>query len=110
MDENNIAQLSGKIEKDIRKGYTGGSVDVFIPQGKNIKCYDVNSLYPFVMYSCEMPIGKPTYFEGDITKINSNAFGFFYCKITAPKNILHPIIQTHVKTPNGTRTLSPIGT
>jgi hypothetical protein len=110
MDKKNIPQLTGKIEKDIRNGYTGGSVDVFKPRGKNIKCYDVNSLYPFVMFNYSMPTGQPTYFEGDITKVNENAFGFFYCKITAPNDILHPIIQTHVKTNNGIRTLSPIGT
>jgi hypothetical protein len=109
METENIPQIFGKIEKDIRKGYTGGSVDVFIPRGKNIKCYDVNSLYPFVMYSNKMPIGKPTYFEGDILNLNKDAFGFFYCKITAPDNILHPIIQTHVKIGNSTRTISPIG-
>lgn len=110
MKEKNIPQLKGKIEKDIRSGYTGGSVDVFIPRGKNIKCYDVNSLYPFVMYSKEMPIGKSTYFEGNIFNINKDAFGFFYCKIEAPNNIKHPILQTHVKTNEGIRTLSPIGT
>jgi hypothetical protein len=110
MEKTNIPQLSGKSEKDIRKSYTGGSVDMYIPKGKNIKCYDVNSLYPFVMYSNEMPVGKPRYFNGDIRLIKDNPFGFFYCEIIAPENILHPIIQTHVKTPNGTRTLSPIGT
>jgi DNA polymerase type B, organellar and viral len=57
-----------------------------------------------------MPIGVPTYFNGDIRKIDENAFGFFYCKIKAPDDILHPILQTHVKTKNGTRTISPIGT
>jgi DNA polymerase type B, organellar and viral len=49
MKDENIPQLSGKIAKDIRQGYTGGSCDVFIPQSKpgvRIKCYDVNSLYP----------------------------------------------------------------
>lgn len=57
-----------------------------------------------------MPVGFPTYFEGDIFNIDKDAFGFFYCKIIAPENILHPILQTHVKTNHGTRTISPIGT
>jgi len=50
MKEKTIPQLSGKIAADIRSGYTGGSCDVFIPKSENgikIKCYDVNSLYPF---------------------------------------------------------------
>jgi hypothetical protein len=49
MEIENILKLTGNIESDIRKGYTGGSTDMFIPKGKNIKCYDVNSLYPSVM-------------------------------------------------------------
>jgi DNA polymerase type B, organellar and viral len=113
MKEENIPKLSGKIANDIRTGYTGGAVDMYIPKSKpevKIKCYDVNSLYPSQMQSQLMPIGSPTYFEGNILKINPNAFGFFYCKIKTPDNILHPILQTHVKTDNGMRTISPIGT
>nr|UEP17199.1 hypothetical protein [Russula sp.] len=113
MQEENIPQLSGKIANDIRQGYTGGSCEVYIPQSKpgiKMKCYDVNSLYPSQMESRLMPVGKPNFFKGDITLINENAFGFFYCKIIAPDNITHPILQTHVKTPGGIRTIAPIGT
>jgi hypothetical protein len=113
MEENLIPQLSGKIAENIRKGYTGGAVDMYIPEskpGKPIYCYDVNSLYPSQMQSQLMPVGTPSYFEGNIRKIDQNAFGFFHCKIIAPDDILHPILQKHVKTANGIRTLSPIGT
>jgi len=51
--ENTIPQLSGKIAQDIRQGYTGGAVDVYIPKppnGVKIKGYDVNSLYPKQMF------------------------------------------------------------
>jgi DNA polymerase type B, organellar and viral len=52
MDEENIPQLSGKIANDIRSGYTGGAVDMYIPEppkGVKIKSLDVNSLYPSQM-------------------------------------------------------------
>jgi hypothetical protein len=107
-----ISQLSGQTANEIREGYTGGAVDMYIPEnpdGTKIHAYDVNSLYPFTMDEFDMPVGKPVLFEGDIRKIDPNAFGFFYCKIIAPDDIKHPIIQTHVKT-NGMRTISPIGT
>jgi hypothetical protein len=110
MEDNLIPQLSGKIAKDIRSGYTGGAVDMYIPEGEVVYAYDVNSLYPFVMKEYPMPTGKPVYFEGDIRATVPNAFGFFYCKIIAPDDIKHPILQTHVKTTNGIRTISPIGT
>nr|UEP17201.1 hypothetical protein [Russula sp.] len=110
MKKVNIPQITGKIAKDIRQGYTGGAVDMYIPEGRDIKCLDVNSLYPSQMESRLMPIGKPTYFEGDIRKIDINAFGFFYCEIIAPDDILHPIIQTRVKIHGVNKTIAPIGT
>lgn len=113
MKKINIPKLSGKIANDIRSGYTGGSCDVFIPQSKpkvKIKCLDVNSLYPFIMVNSCLPVGTPNYFKGDILKIDPNAFGFFYCKINAPNNIEHPILQTKVKINGITKTIAPIGT
>lgn len=56
-----------------------------------------------------MPIGKPIFFQGDIRKINKNSFGFFYCKINCPNNLEHPILQTHVETNNGIRTIAALG-
>src|SRR5258706_13112869 len=112
MKDENIPQLSGKIAKDIRSGYTGGAVDMYIPENtanEEVFCYDVNALYPAQMHSQLMPVGKPTYFKGDIRVIDPKAFGFFYCKITAPDNLIHPILQTHVKTNSGTRTIAPLG-
>ena len=41
-----------------------------------VYCYDINSLFPSVMAEYPMPIGKATYFEGDIRKYNPDAFGF----------------------------------
>ena len=112
MQQNTIPQITGQIGKNIRSGYTGGAVDMYIPQppkGVKIKGYDVNLLYPSQMDSQLMPIGNPTYFNGDIINFNKNAFGFFYCKIIAPDDIKHPIIQTRTKINGLTKTISPIG-
>ena len=80
-----------------------------LPIDKQIYVYDVNSLYPYVMNEFAYPVGTPTYFEGDILKENPEVFGFFYCKIQTPNNLLHPILQLHHKTEGGTRTVSPLG-
>jgi hypothetical protein len=112
MVENTIPQISGEVAKNIRSGYTGGAVDMYIPEPpKDVKinAFDVNSLYPSQMQSQLMPIGMPTYFNGNILKINENAFGFFYCKIIAPDDIKHPILQTRVKVNGITKTIAPIG-
>lgn len=80
--------------------------------------YDVNSLYPYVMRDCPMPVGKPTLFEGDITKITEGTgfdlikkpFGFFEVEVTAPSNMKIPLLQTKLKTKNGYRAIAPLGT
>ena len=122
MPDNSIYQLHGKIETNIRQSYTGGATDVYIPHNRitsylntnNIEyetlyCYDVNALYPTVMANMPIPIGLPTGFSGDITKIDPDAFGFFYCNITSPAILDHPILQQRVKTVDGTRTIAGLG-
>jgi DNA polymerase type B, organellar and viral len=109
MKESTIPQIMGQVSKNIRSGYTGGSVDMYIPNGIKIRAYDVNSLYPSQMQSQLMPVGMPTYFNGNILNFNENAFGFFYCKIIAPDDIKHPILQTRVKINGVTKTIAPIG-
>jgi DNA polymerase type B, organellar and viral len=112
LKKDEIPQLSGQIAKDIRQSYTGGAIDMYIPkapEGVKIYGYDVNSLYPYVMKEFDMPTGKPIQFYGDIRKYELDAFGFFYCKIIAPNNLKHPILQTHVKTKNGIKTMAPLG-
>jgi len=119
MPKNKIYQLLGNIEKDIRESYTGGAVDVYIPHNRTesifsrlyqfLYYYDVNSLYPFIMAKTLMPVGKPIFFEGNIRKIEPNAFGFFYCKITSPGFLEHPILQRRIKTKDGIRTIAGLG-
>jgi hypothetical protein len=82
---------------------------MYKPYGKNVKSYDVNSLYPSQMLAQDMPVGKPIYFDGDIFETNSNPFGFFEVEVEAPDNLIYPILQTKVKTNNGYRTITPIG-
>lgn len=121
-----IPLIEGDLFNQLKKGYTGGSVDVYKPQpepNEKVYRYDVNSLYPSVMKQNEMPIGNPIYFEGDINLIKEDTgynlikkpFGFFEVKVTAPdyykdKPMKIPILQTRIKTKNGLRTVAPLGT
>ena len=114
-----IYQLHGKVEHFIRKSYSGGAVDVYIPHNKisvwlneynTLFGYDVNALYPTVMAQKLMPVGKPIAFDGNIRKIDPNAYGLFYCKITSPDFLMHPILQRVILTKNGKRTVAGLGT
>ena len=118
MPKDTIYQLLGRVEKDIRQSYTGGAVDVYIPHNKIVGLmnsftrlfyYDVNSLYPTIMAKYLMPIGKPIFFDGDIRRVEPNAYGFFYCKITSPMDLKHPLLQRRIKTSDGLRTIAGLG-
>jgi hypothetical protein len=120
MPANTIFSLHGKIEQEIRLAYTGGAVDVYIPHNKigsffsktfrKLYYYDVNSLYPTVMAQGLMPVGLPTVFDGDIRAIEPQATGFFYCEITSPSYLEHPLLQRKINTGEGVRTVAGLGT
>jgi hypothetical protein len=120
MPSDTIYQLHGIIEKNIRQSYTGGAVDLYVPHNKignfiesneneKIFQYDANSLYPCVMANKPMPVGKPIAFLGDIRRVEPGAYGFFYCNITSPEFMQHPILQRRIKTESGLRTIAGLG-
>jgi hypothetical protein len=112
LKESKIPLIYGEHYKFLKKGFTGGSVDIYKPSGKMIHRYDVNSLYPFIMKSTPMPVGYPVYFEGDISLTGNikDLFGFFEVEVQAPSDLKIPFLQTRVKTENGgIRTISALG-
>jgi hypothetical protein len=46
---------------EIKKGHNKNDPDMYIPCGKNIYAYDINSLYPFVMKSFVITTGNSLY-------------------------------------------------
>lgn len=65
----NFPVMDLQTDKDIRQAYRGGFTYVNPKfQNKDIGkgiVFDVNSLYPSVMYDCLLPFGKPIFFEGE---------------------------------------------
>ena len=60
--------LPVELDRDIRRAYKGGFTHLMErfknARGLQGKQYDVNSLYPWVMYTKLLPYGFPKYFEG----------------------------------------------
>jgi hypothetical protein len=100
--EDEVCIIKGVSFKDIKESYTGGSTDMFIPYGKNIFGYDINSLYPYAMKNKMMPINNMKYFEGSLLEV---PFGFLFVEVSCPDNLHIPILQIH----NKNRTVSPLG-
>lgn len=54
--------FDGSLFYDIKKGYTGGSVDVYKPYGENIYRYEINLLFHYGMKNFPLPVGNPILF------------------------------------------------
>jgi len=72
LDENILLHKPTQHEDEfISKSYAGGRVECF-SQGeyKKVYTYDLNSLYPYIMSKCEIPICKPsktqTFLKGEV--------------------------------------------
>jgi len=76
------------IEDDIRASYFGGRTEIFKIYGKNLKYYDVTSLYPTVMHNKFFPVGKPVKVAG------MSIADFGVCKVTvkAPDDLDIPLL------------------
>jgi hypothetical protein len=129
LKENLIPMITGNNYTRLLASYTGGTTDMFIPtnivigrrpKGTNsnlileakekIYAYDFNSLYPFVMANFPLPCGGVKFVQGEgIFKANSDKLGFYNCDVVAPDNLLHPLIQRHVKINQGISTASTLG-
>lgn len=85
-----IFSLKPAVDKFVRKSYFGGRTEIFKPEFSsktdNIYCYDVNSLYPTVMYENQFPTNfshwTGGYKEGDM--------GFYECEVEVPKDMYLP--------------------
>ena len=83
------------IENDeLRSGYYGGRTEVFKTYYKNddipLNCYDVNSLYPYVMSNFKFPVGEYTISREPITEEYISKIEF-YC----PKDLNIPLLPVH---------------
>lgn len=63
----------------VRGSYHGGRVEVFKRQSPNLLCYDVNSMYPFVMRA-ELPVQ----YVAESRLLKDDYFGFVDCEIMVP--------------------------
>lgn len=87
----NIPILKGWTDSFIRKGYYAGATDYYKAYGKNIRYYDVNSLYPNAMKR-SMPYELINHYN-DMSNIKlEDFFGFCLAEIETPKDTLRPLL------------------
>lgn len=73
-------------EQFVRDAYCGGRTEVFIPEITSGFHNDVNSLYPYVMETFQIPFGKPTMYHNQnahkmFTYWYNTRMGAGFCKV-----------------------------
>lgn len=99
-----IPILRHNVDKLIRTSYIGGSTDYYYKHGKNLKYYDVNSLYPAAMLK-PLPVKYIKSHDATNWKL-VDMFGFCEAIITTPKDINIPLLPFKQEG----RTIHPEGT
>lgn len=94
LEEYDLTTTPFYMEEFIRLGYYGGLCHLHKSQSdKDLYWYDVNSLYPSIMNTCDMPLGKGKYIlmhkDSTLTDI-SDFFGFISCDIYVPEHLKIP--------------------
>ena len=63
----------------VRQSYHGGRVEVFKRENPHLMCYDVNSMYPYVMLA-----ELPTQYVAESKLLKENYYGFVQAEVTLP--------------------------
>ena len=90
--------MTPELDSIMRMSYKGAFT--YVKKGEEGKdqteglVFDVNSLYPSVMYNCKLPYGEPVYFEGKYRKNNIYDWyiQIFECSFKLKKGML-PTLQ-----------------
>jgi len=96
VNENPLEKIEGNKDAFCRLSYFGGISDVYKPVMTEGFCYDVNSLYPYVMKTYEFPIGKGKWVSSENINLDS-FFGFLKIDIVCPDDIYIPILPIRNK-------------
>lgn len=89
-----LPYLSQEIDKHVRSAYFGGRTEIFKPAYRSngrtrLYCYDVNSLYPFVMHENEFP----TKYLGEVNQYVPNHFGIYNVEVEVPQMHIPPLCK-----------------
>jgi len=81
----NIPLWKSYYEKECREAYLGGRCEIFKTKGTGLNCYDINSLYPYVMQSLPYPVGKPQKIQRNYKPVLAGTrLGIIKCKVRCP--------------------------
>jgi len=97
--KHSLKMTTQKVNDEMKLGYYGGRTEIFkmyLPDGKYY-CYDVNSLYPYVMRNNEFPITTPILIKNPSKTMVLESYGITKCRVKAPDNLDIPLLPYRFK-------------
>jgi len=96
-------QINQSKDPELRPAYFGGRTEVFKRHGKNLNYYDVNSMYPHVMFKYDYPLGKILYTK----KLKKGKIGIYNAEVYIPENCHIPPIP--IRNEKNGKIIFPVG-
>lgn len=96
---------------EMKIGYYGGRTEIFrmmLPDDK-YRCYDVNSLYPYVMFNNEFPVSKPKTVNNVTPTMIKEICGITKCRVKSPKDLYLPVLPYKLKIGGHNKLVFPLG-
>ncbi len=90
-DEWPLYKLPEDKEIFVRKGYYGGRNEIFIMKGRNVREYDINSMYVFAMLN-PLPYGSKGTWVKKYPLYNTDICGFIFARVRCPDDMHIPIL------------------
>lgn len=106
-----IHSLVTEVDEFVRKSYFGGRTEIFKPLfigdgNEELYCYDVNSLYPYVMKENEYPVS----FERWTGVYEPDEIGFYEATVEVPLDMKIPPLPTVQEVSGTHKLIFPVGT
>jgi hypothetical protein len=92
-----IKQLEIPKPLNPREAFFGGRTEAFKLgcEKPNIAYEDVTSLYPWVNFTMEYPVGHPEFITSNFDQDLENYFGIIKCTVLPPKDLYIPVLPMH---------------
>lgn len=106
-----ICMTNRESNDEMKKGYYGGRTEIFrlfLPEDK-YRCYDVNSLYPYVMFNNDFPISKPKTIHNPTKTMIKELCGITECAIVTPKKMYLPVLPYKLNIGGHNKLVFPLG-
>lgn len=107
-----IKMTNRQTNDEMKQAYYGGRTEIFrmyLPDN-HYYCYDINSLYPHVMFNNEFPVSPPREIKNITLTDIKELLGITKCKVKAPKDIYIPVLPVHHEINRNRKLIFPTGT